>query len=580
MFAAWALVAAFDPALVKPGNKAWGYVSVMDTLASTLRMPVMVINGAASGPTFVVTVTYPTEYCAVEAAGRIYQLIDAAQLTGKLVVLPAINMQVLQFRSPMFALTQSITPSDGKMLAASFPGNPNGTTTEVLAAYAFRHFISQASFHVDLRGGDLPESHLTHTIFLQGVGGPAMDAKLRAMGTKFGTQYCRESNHTIFDTKPGSLIYEATAIGVPSIISEAGRGFDPQPTEEDVLSHVTGVTNLLRWAKMLDGPLSPSSTSQYYLGAALISVPAPAAGIFKRGPDRGALVKRGERIGVVADLDGTVLATVVAPCDAVVHEMMPRRVVTNADTVYHLATITGPVVAPARPCSYQDIAGSCVGFSLPASVDWRSHGVVDPVQDQGQLGSPALIVAAHAVSSLHKITTKLSTSLSFQELLDCCPVSQPGAGSFVSPADIFRCVINTTHGLCTEADYPRSKAREPCHSSSCEAAFKLKGLEMLPAGNQTALEAAVATRPVATGVNAGSTAFELYTGGIISSGCEGAIDHYVLIVGYGTDAGTGVDYWIAQNTWGTSWGEAGYVRIKRGPEDVCGLSKLAVAPVA
>ena len=39
--------------------------------------------------------------------------------------------------------------------------------------------------------------------------------------------------------------------GVASIISEAGQGFNPQPTEEDVLAHVTGVTNLLKWAKML-----------------------------------------------------------------------------------------------------------------------------------------------------------------------------------------------------------------------------------------------------------------------------------------------------------------------------------------
>ena len=130
---------------------------------------------------------------------------------------------------------------------------------------------------------------------------------------------------------------------MPSIISEAGRGFDPQPTEEDVQSHVVGVTNLLKWAKMLDGALTPPTGQQLYLGAALLSVAASADGIFKRVPDRGTLVKAGERIGVVADLDGTILSVIVAPCDAVVHEMMPRRVVVRGDVVYHLATIAGPV---------------------------------------------------------------------------------------------------------------------------------------------------------------------------------------------------------------------------------------------
>lgn len=336
-------LSTFDPSAVAPGTKGWGYVSVMDTLAATVRMPVMVINGAATGPTFTVTVTYPTEYCGVEAAGRLYQHIKPAGLTGKLIILPAINMQVLQHRTPMFALTQSVTPSDGQMLAASFPGDPNGTVTDVLADYVFRRFVNASSFHVDLRGGDLPESHLTHTIFLQGVGGPTMDDAGRAMGTAFGVKYCRESAPTIFDTKPGSLIYEAVSRGVASIISEAGRGFDTQPAEEDVQAHVNGVLNLLHWAKMLQGPATPPAEAQSYLAAELVSVRAEAAGIFKRGPDRGALVKRGERIGLVADLDSSVLAEVHAPCDAVVHEMMPRRVVMRGDTVYHLAVVTGPV---------------------------------------------------------------------------------------------------------------------------------------------------------------------------------------------------------------------------------------------
>ena len=140
------------------------------------------------------------------------------------------------------------------------------------------------------------------------------------------------------------MIFEATSRGVASIISESGRGVDPQPSEEDVQSHVQGVTNLLHWAKMLPGPAAPGPAGgQLFLAPELVSVATTAAGVFKHGPDRGELVKKGEEIGVVADLDGTVLCRVVAPCYAVVHEMMPRRVVYPGDTIYHLAVITGPV---------------------------------------------------------------------------------------------------------------------------------------------------------------------------------------------------------------------------------------------
>ena len=195
---------------------------------------------------------------------------------------------------------------------------------------------------MDLRGGDLTESHMTHTIFLQGgPGGAAMDRRTREMGAAFGMRYCRHSRPDVFDTQPGTLIYEALKRGVPSIISEAGTGYDQQPTEQDILAHLTGVTNLLHWAKMLPGPPQPPAGEQLLLAPDFVDVKATVAGIFKHGPDRGELVEKGARVGVVADLDGTVLETLTAPVAAVVHEMMPRRLIYPGDTVYTLAVVDG-----------------------------------------------------------------------------------------------------------------------------------------------------------------------------------------------------------------------------------------------
>lgn len=77
-------------------------------------------------------------------------------------------------------------------------------------------------------------------------------------------------------------------------------------------------------------------------------------------------------------------------------------------------------------------------------------------------------------------------------------------------------------------------------------------------------------------IDASSKVFQSYTGGIIQKGCGTDNNHDVLLVGYTQD------YWLVQNTWGTSWGENGYARIHRDVDGqgsgVCGILKHAAYP--
>ena len=82
---------------------------------------------------------------------------------------------------------------------------------------------------------------------------------------------------------------------------------------------------------------------------------------------------------------------------------------------------------------------------------------------------------------------------------------------------------------------------------------------------------AVAQQPVSIAIQANQLAFQSYSSGVLTGRCGQNLDHGVLAVGYGTDASTGLDYWKVKNSWGTTWGEGGYILIERSNADLCGV---------
>ncbi|OAY82761.1 senescence-specific cysteine protease SAG39-like [Ananas comosus] len=213
----------------------------------------------------------------------------------------------------------------------------------------------------------------------------------------------------------------------------------------------------------------------------------------------------------------------------------------------------------------------------PDSVDWRSQGAVTPIKDQGQCGSCWAFSTVAATEGITKIRKGQLISLSEQELLDCNDFGGSCEGGDVNAAFSF---ISKNGGLATEDAYPYQGTQGTCRASS--SAATISGYEEVPANSEPALQSAVANQPVSVGIDGGDMNFQNYKTGVFNGPCGTDQNHAVTAIGYGT-ADDGTKYWLIKNSWGTTWGEAGFMRIQRdvqSPEGMCGLAMHASFPTA
>lgn len=186
------------------------------------------------------------------------------------------------------------------------------------------------------------------------------------------------------------------------------------------------------------------------------------------------------------------------------------------------------------------------------------------------------------MEGITKIAKGELVSLSEQQLVDCNSENNGCNGGIMSKA--FEYIINN-QGITTEENYPYQGSQQTCAStteSTDSVAATISGYETIPNNDEEALLKAVSQQPVSVAIDGSGDAFIHYSGGIVDGECGTHLTHAVTIIGYGTSE-EGTKYWLVKNSWGESWGENGYMRIKRDvddPQGMCGLAKLAFYPLA
>ena len=219
--------------------------------------------------------------------------------------------------------------------------------------------------------------------------------------------------------------------------------------------------------------------------------------------------------------------------------------------------------------------------ALPLSIDWTTKGAVTPVKDQGQCGSCWSFSATGALEGAWFVCKRVLTNLSEQELVDCS-TSEGNQGCNGGLMD-YAFEYAKTNGLTSESAYPyTASGPNACKAKGLPVLVKATGFTDVPTNSQNALMTAVVQQPVSVAIEADENSFQFYSSGVLTKACGTNLDHGVLLVGYGTQSG--LDYYKVKNSWGSSWGESGYVLLGRGPsyngnQGQCGIQMDPSYPV-
>lgn len=213
---------------------------------------------------------------------------------------------------------------------------------------------------------------------------------------------------------------------------------------------------------------------------------------------------------------------------------------------------------------------------VPSEVDWRKHGYVTPVKNQGRCGSCWAFSTIASLEGQHFKKSGKLVSLSEQNLVDCSGKYKNNGckGGRVDWA--FKYIIDNG-GIDTEEAYPYTGKDGSCKYQQSGRGAVVKTFTKIPE-NEKSLQAAVASvGPISACIYVNEDFMHYKSGVFNSPNCRTYwTNHCILVAGYGTSGSD--DYWLVKNSWGTSWGMDGYIWMSRNKGDQCGIDTDAYYP--
>jgi C1A family cysteine protease len=196
-------------------------------------------------------------------------------------------------------------------------------------------------------------------------------------------------------------------------------------------------------------------------------------------------------------------------------------------------------------------------------IDWR--GKVPAIQNQGSCGSCWAFSATAALEGRYAIKTGQLYKFSEQQAVDCTSAQYGCNGGWMH--DVFGYL--RTKAFIQGSQYPYKAVKGACRDTQFQGVTKTSGYQFVSANEDTHFSA-LGQGPISIALDAST--WSSYRGGIVTS-CGTGMNHGVVLIGY---AGNG-NAWTVRNSWGTSWGEAGHIRLQRG-RNMCNMTYKSSIP--
>jgi predicted deacylase len=289
----------------RPGEKASGTIAIAARGDSGTSIPISVIRGRQAGPTLaLIAGTHGSEVAPVIALQRVRAQLDPAELRGTLLLVHVANMPSFLGRTIYYS------PVDGKNLNRVYPGRADGSISERVAYAITTEIIDRADYVIDMHAGDGNESLRPYT-YWSSLG---MDARTDSVARQLALAWGHD--HIVIDNDrprdPAASLYTQNTAHIrrkPALTTETG--YLGMPVEEMIALNVMGATRLMRYLRMIPGPVELVQHPVYLARTEVLR--SPATGTWHAKVERGHTVQQGTVLGVLTDFFGNMIAEIRAP---------------------------------------------------------------------------------------------------------------------------------------------------------------------------------------------------------------------------------------------------------------------------
>jgi hypothetical protein len=312
------------------GQKATGTIEVPAGSDAGTSIPVAVFHGAKPGPVLaLVSGAHGTEYASIIALEKLIGMLNPAEISGTVIVLPLVNIPSFEQKVP------HVNPVDRKSMNRFYPGKMDGTQTERASYLITKQVVEQCDHLIDLHGGDTDESLRPYSYWTK-TGNERQDRISREMVLAFGLDHIIISTDRPKDPQASRYLENtATVRGKPSITVEAGYAGTVET--DDVNALVNGSLNVMRYLKMLPGQAAMIEHPVWI--ERVVTLASEQTGMFYSQVKRGTYVDQGMKVGYVTDYLGKVIFEARAPVAGVVLYICAVPSMTKGATIANIGVV-------------------------------------------------------------------------------------------------------------------------------------------------------------------------------------------------------------------------------------------------